>query len=76
MKKHYVEMICHIDTAGEPSPTRIIWPDGRSWGINCVLQTSTSPFGEYEGTRYIVLIGNLVKNIYEDGGRWYVLSEE
>ena len=75
MSKHYVEVECLIGTAGHATPKRIIWHDGRSWEIGCVLQELESPFGEYTGIRYTVLIGNAVKSIYLDRGRWYVLSD-
>ena len=75
MTKHYVEVICHIGTGGHITPQRIIWHDGRSWEIGCVLQELADPFKEYSGIRYTVLIGSAVKSIYLDHGRWYVMSD-
>ena len=75
LKKHYVEMVCYVDTAGQVTPQRLVWGDGRSWEIGCVLQALESPFEEYRGVRYTVLIGSAVRNIYRDHDQWYVLSE-
>ena len=71
-----MEVDCRIRRDGEAVPRAVIWRDGRAWDITRVLHTSVSPDGEYEGTRYTVLIGNREKYLYQAGGRWYVRKAE
>ncbi len=72
MKKTYVQVICnHLDN-GAVLPMEIRWTDGRTWKVRRVIHASRSLDGEYEGTRYTVLIGRSTRYLYQAGDRWYV----
>ena len=73
MRKVYV----HVDSDRSGSgivPRTISWPDGRVWDIDKVTHACASPYGEYEGVRYTVIIGSSEKYIYRAGRSWYVLA--
>ncbi|WP_273397917.1 hypothetical protein [Thermophilibacter mediterraneus] len=66
--------------AGAPQvnvPVAVTWPDGRSWPIERVL--STQEYGRRSldnlVTRWNVLILDLPKVIWSEGGRWFVVAK-
>ena len=72
MNKVAVAVNCTVDKDGNISPNRITWDDGRTWDIERVLHTCSSPDMSFEGIRYTVLIGGAEKYLYRDHSMWYV----
>ena len=72
----YVDMILHITSLGRIVPLKIGLGDGREWIIDRLIHSCpvTDDEGNTKGFRYTVLIGGAEKYIYEQSGRWYVLS--
>ena len=76
MEKVYVsvESITYAD--GAIVPLKIFWDDGRTWDIKRVTHMAEPVNNEFEGIRYIILIGSAVKNIYRLGSSWYVYTSD
>ena len=60
------------DADGNIRPKVLRWHDGREWLVERVLHICRSPDGEFDGTRYTVLIAGTEKYLYRDGKQWYV----
>ena len=72
MNKIFVDVECSCYADGSVRPTKVTWPDGRTWAITRTLHTCGPADHEFEGIRYTVLIGSAEKIIYRTGSRWYV----
>ena len=74
MKRTFVRVEClHLED-GVAVPQKVFWRDGREWEIKRVVHSCTSMDGQFEGSRYTVIIGSAEKYIYQLGSRWYVDS--
>ena len=72
MKRTYVDVGCDILANGTIIPLKVMWKDGRNWDVKRVIHVSTSMSGDFEGTRYRVLIGKRERDLYYSRGRWFV----
>lgn len=69
-----VESIAYAD--GSIVPLKIFWDDGRTWNIKRVIHMAEPVNNEFEGIRYTILIGSVVKNIYRLVSSWYVYTSD
>ena len=71
--KEYVGVDARFDTEG-----RIIWEDGRVYGIDRVLdmRRAASLKAGGAGTRYTVRIGRSETYLFNEDGRWFVERRE
>jgi len=72
--KVYVSVlaICHQD--GTTQPLRVIWPDGRKFGIDNVMDIRKAASYRAGGTgvRYTCEISGKVVFLYDEEGRWFM----
>ena len=72
MEKIFVRVECLHMEDGTVIPKTLFWNDGRYWEIKRVIHSCRSSNHEFEGIRYLVLIGSAEKNLYQLDNRWYV----
>lgn len=73
--KVYVEVIADFTPDGRMMPLRIVWEDGRTYGIDhvdrCDRRASLKAGGC--GMRYVCRVrGQQIELFYEENGRWFV----
>ncbi len=72
--KVYVSVlaICHQD--GRTQPLGVIWPDGRKFGIDNILDIRKAASYRAGGTgmRYTCEIYGKVVFLYDEEGRWFM----
>lgn len=74
MPKVYVSILAMFDLDGSKKPLGIIWPDGRKFCIDNVLdirQAANQTLGG-TGMRYTCEICGKVVFIYDEEGRWFM----
>ena len=68
-RKVYVTVDLKYDTTGIITPLKIIWKSGKEYIIERVIHVcQIGP----EVIKYVVLIGGLQKNLFNENKRWYV----
>ena len=78
VEPHFVAVDARVGTDGFVNPTAIHWDDGRTFVIAGVV--GTRPVTVNIGGRcrhalkYTVLIGRNAKELYREGGRWFVMT--
>ena len=61
MEKIFVRVECLHMEDGTVIPKTLFWNDGRYWEIKRVIHSCRSSNHEFEGIRYLVLIGSAEK---------------
>ncbi len=72
--KQYVRVVAELGADGNVTPLYVIWPDGRRFDIDRVVDTgfSTSSKTGCSGVRYAVQIAGQNKVIWRDGRGFFV----
>lgn len=73
-EKQYVRVVAELGADGRITPMYLLWPDGRRFDIDEVLETgfsSSSKTGS-SGVRYSVKIAGQRKIIWRDGRGFFV----
>ena len=72
--KQYVRAVAELGADGHVVPLYIIWPDGRRFDIEKVVDTgfSSSPKPGCSGVRYSVVISGQTKVLWRDGRGFFV----
>lgn len=72
--KQYVEVVARHDEEGIVCPLQIIWPDGRHFEVDAVLdrrQAAALKVGG-NGIRYRVRVGAKETFLYYENPKWFV----
>lgn len=74
MKKVYVGVICEYDIDGRITPKEILWPDGRRFEVDKLLDVrkAASLKAGGCGIRFAVRIEGKDKYLFLEDGRWFV----
>ena len=78
-KRVFVKVLLEIDEIGKVTPRKIIWPDGREFQIDRLLDFRPAPAKSGgSGLRYTCRIQGRVVPIYQDisGGKWWCDGKE
>ena len=76
--KQVVDMIVKFNQNGDIIPIAILWPDGKKFMIDKVLDVrpaASLKLGGH-GIRYIVRIMNREIELYNDDGVWFLDAKE
>lgn len=78
MKKVYVEVVARFTLDGNMFPQAIIWPDGRTYQIDKVLdmRRAASVAAGGQGIRYTVRVRGEEKYLFYDKPLWFVEGRE
>ncbi len=72
--RRYVQVIASFDTDGRVLPRCVVWPDGRTYAVDEIVDVrqmaSTKAGGA--GTCYDVRIGRTVTRLFKEDSRWFV----
>ena len=76
--KQFVEVVARFDSAGRMEPQKIIWEDGRTFPIDCVLDVrrAASLKAGGQGTRYTCRICGKRRYLFYDPPQWFVEGRE
>jgi hypothetical protein len=74
MKKIVLEVLCKFDINGVVTPIKIVWPDGREYEIDKIIEITRAAAHNIGGTgiRYTVRILNKETYIWREGDAWYM----
>ena len=72
--KQYVDVICMHTKNGLVKPLYIIWNDGIRYPIDKIMQVvpAASLFSGGMGMRYTCKIGNQLRYLFLEEGKWFV----
>lgn len=74
----YVRVLVDVDEIGKVRPQRIYWEDGRSFGVDRLLDVrraaATKAGGQ--GMRYTCRVRGREIYLFEDDGRWFVEARD
>ena len=75
--KVYVSVLAICNQDGTTKPLGVIWPDGRKFGIDTVLDIRKAASHRAGGTgvRYTCEICGKAVCLYDEEGRWFMESE-
>ena len=74
----YVRVLVDVDEIGKVRPQRIYWEDGRSFGVDRLLDVrqAASTRAGGQGMRYTCRILGRQVYLFEDEGRWFVEAKD
>ncbi len=75
MARTYVGVRAMHELDGSITPLVILWPDGRNFEVDRLLDVRPAPtFGSGLGKKYVCRICNKQVNLFRDNldGKWYI----
>lgn len=76
-KKVYVVMNVQVQPDGSIRPMSMVWEDGTIYEIDRVLHIVPAASLKVSGcgTRYTVIIEGKQRDVFDEGGKWFVEKE-
>ena len=76
-KKVYVVMNVQVQPDGSIRPMSMVWEDGTIYEIDSVLHIVPAASLKVGGcgTRYTVIIEGKQRDVFDEGGKWFVEKE-
>lgn len=74
MRKIFVETIVKCSTEGQQVPLKIVWEDGRSFGVDKIteIRKAASLKVGGQGLRYTCRVHGKETYLFLEDGRWFV----